>query len=90
MFRFFVVLAVLFVATAALADSKDGARFMRDMQIVYGDEACEKAVLRYALNCPADESKFEKLEKKRKEKCAKFGRERKECLLRNTEKKEKN
>ena len=81
MFRFFLVVAVLFVATLALADSKDAAVFMRDMQIVFGDEKCEKAIKRYALNCPSKD-------KDRIKKCVKFESERTECLEKNQDKNE--
>ena len=81
MFRFFLVVAVLFAATLALADSKDAAVFMRDMQIVFGDEKCEKVIKRYALNCPNKD-------KDRIERCVKFERERTECLEKNRDRNE--
>ena len=81
MFRFFLVVAVLFVATLALADSKDAAVFMRDMQIVFGDEKCEKVIKRYALNCPSKDKNGDK-------KCVKFENERTECLEKNRDKNE--
>ena len=81
MFRFFLVVALLFVATLALADSKDAAVFMRDMQIVFGDEKCEKAIKRYALNCPSKD-------KDRIERCVKFENERTECLEKNRDRNE--
>ena len=81
MFRFFLVVAVLFVATFALADSKDAAVFMRDMQIVFGDEKCEKVIKRYALNCPNKN-------KDRIERCVKFANERTECLEKNRDRNE--
>ena len=82
MFRFFLVVALLFVATLALADSKDAAVFMRDMQIVFGDEKCEKAIKRYALNCPSKD-------KDRIERCVKFENERTECLEKNQKEKKR-
>ena len=82
MFRFFLVVALLFVATLALADSKDAAVFMRDMQIVFGDEKCEKAIKRYALNCPSKDKNGAK-------KCVKFENERTECLEKNQKEKKR-
>ena len=82
MFRFFLVVAVLFVATLALADSKDAAVFMRDMQIVFGDEKCEKIIKRYALNCPSKD-------KNRTKRCVKFENERTECLEKNQKEKKR-
>ena len=81
MFRLFLVVALLFVATLALADRKDAAVFMRDMQIVFGDEKCEKVIKRYALNCPNKD-------KDRIERCVKFENERTECLEKNQNKNE--
>ena len=81
MFRFFLAVAVLFVATLALADSKDAAVFMRDMQIVFGDEKCEKIIKRYALNCPNKD-------KDRTKRCVKFEGERTECLEKNRDRNE--
>ena len=57
--------------------------FVAGYGIVFGDEKCEKAIKRYALNCPSKD-------KDRIERCVKFENERTECLEKKHRKKREN